>query len=57
MSAIRTRHYDRNARRALRFLRQAKSTTNSLDERKRINDLFLKAADLQPVLSYLSHQA
>ena len=54
LSAIRTQHYNQNVRRALKFLRKAKATSNSLDERARINNVWIQAADLKPVLSYLS---
>ena len=54
LSAIRTQHYEQNIRRAMKFLRKAKATTSKLDERARINNLWIQAADLKPVLSYLS---
>lgn len=54
LSAIRSQHYDRNVRKALKFLKAAKKTTNQFNETARMNSLWTNSADLKPIISYLS---
>lgn len=57
LSAIRTRHAARIAKHAIRFLRTARTTQNKLNESDRINKLWVNAANLKPVIAYLSQQS
>lgn len=54
LSAIRSQHYDRNVRKAVKFLKAAKKTTNQFNETARMNSLWTNSADLKPIISYLS---
>ena len=54
LSSIRSQYYDRNLKRAVKFLRAAKKTNNSIDERAKINNLWIREANLKPVIAYLS---
>ena len=54
LATVRTAHRERLRRQALKFLKEAKVSSNCMDESARINNILIRGADLKPVLSYLS---
>ncbi|CAK9073791.1 Uncharacterized protein SCF082_LOCUS36050 [Durusdinium trenchii] len=56
LARLRTLHEKRNKRKAVRFLRAARRTTNDFDTRVRINKAWTDGADLSSVISYLSQK-
>ena len=54
LSKTRSLHQKRLLKQARRFLKQAASTTNCLDERASTNAHWMKHAELAPVMAYLA---
>lgn len=54
LSKARALHAKRNVRRARRFIRQARNTTNQFNLRPRVNRAWVAGANLQPVLDFLA---
>jgi cAMP phosphodiesterase len=54
MTKCRSLHKKRNFAKAIRFLRAARKTTNDYNRKQRINTLWIKHANLKPVIEYLS---
>ena len=54
LSLVRSANMKKNKRLALEFMRRAKKTTNALDSRARINNMWLKHAGIKPVIEFLS---
>lgn len=54
LAKTRTQYSKRNHRFAVKFLRAARKTTNDFDRRQRVNAMWTKQADLQPIIEFLS---
>lgn len=57
LAAVRSEHAVHHRREAKRFLQEAMRTSNKMDEGARANNLWIKGADLKPVLNFLSGSA
>ena len=47
---------DQNRKRAISFLRMAKKASGGFDNRKRVNNMWIRCANLEPVIQYLSQR-
>ena len=54
LSKVRTDHQRINKRKALRFLKEARNSTNKADERVNVNRAWRKGAQLESVINFLS---
>ena len=54
LSKVRSKHQKRNYRLAVQFLRSAKKSTNEFDTRPRINKMWSKHCQLQPLMDFLA---
>ena len=50
----RTLHGQRHYRQAMKFLRAAKKSTNSLNHSRKVNKMWSDGANLEPVLAFLA---
>lgn len=54
LAKARTSNRKKNFRTALKFLREARATKNDYDRRRRLNQRWIRQADLQPIIDFLS---
>ncbi|CAK8992555.1 unnamed protein product, partial [Durusdinium trenchii] len=54
LAACRTKRLKKHQKLARRFMREAKQSETSMDERPRVNDAWVRGANLRPILAYLS---
>ena len=54
LSKVRTKHQKRNYRLAVEFLRSAQKSANEFDSRPRINNMWSKHCQLQPLMDFLA---
>jgi len=56
LAKCRSLHQDQNRKRAISFLRMAKKASGGFDNRKRVNNMWIRCANLEPVIQYLSQR-
>lgn len=54
LAKVRTKHRRRHRAEAMKFLREAKATTKTVDRRPKVNKLWHDSADLLPVFEFLT---